>query len=169
MMILFDKNTRKFLGTASQVFDNGTWREATIAELYPNADPSQIGSVYVEDALAIGTNPDAWQLKFNERGDAIGIEPKAKPPQIHLTTTALDTDGDGYPELKADGVSRALITAEIKRATGELVLDNVLLNFRTTGGSLSSRRVTTQSGNATVELTASLETVLVTVTASAEG
>src|SRR2546426_207325 len=43
------------------------------------------------------------------------------------------------------------------------------LNFRTTGGTLSARRVEAKRGAATVELTSTVETIAVTVSASAEG
>jgi hypothetical protein len=41
--------------------------------------------------------------------------------------------------------------------------------FKTTGGTLSARRVAAKDGKATVELTSSVETVLVTVSVSGEG
>ena len=169
MIFIFEKETKNFVGMATRVFDNGTWREATLQELYPNADHSKLGYVYVEDSPKYAMNPNIWQLKLDENGNPIGISRKPNPPKIYLTTNAVDTDNDGLPELTADGKSKAVITAEVKDSQGQLVQGELLLDFRTTGGSLSARRVTTQTGQATIELTASLETVLVTVTVSAEG
>jgi hypothetical protein len=169
MIFIFDKSTQELFGMATRVFDNGTWRDATLEELYPNADHSKLGFVHVEDSPKYSMNPDGWRLKVDAEGNAIGIERKPTPAKVHLTTDAVDTDGDGLPELPADGTSRAVISAEVKTAKGQLVTDELLLDFKTTGGTLSARRVTTTTGQASVELTPSLETVQVTVTVSAEG
>lgn len=169
MIFVFEKATKQFLGMATRVFDNGTWREAKVEELYPNADHSQLGYVYVEDSPKYAMNPNIWRLKLDENGEAIGIERIPNLPKICLTTDAVDTDADGIPELIADAKSTATITAEVKNSSGELVTEELTLNFKTTGGTLSARRVSTQDGRATVNLTSSLETVSVTVEVSAEG
>jgi hypothetical protein len=169
MIFVFDKETKHFVGMATRVFDNGTMREATVEELYPNTDRSKLGFVYVEDSPKYSMNPEGWQLKFDQNGEAIGIERKPNLPKVFLATNAIDTDGDGMPELPADGQSKAVIRAQVKDSQGQLIQGDLLLDFRTTGGTLSARKVPTQTGQATVELTASLETVQVTVTVSAEG
>lgn len=169
MIFVFDKETKNLVGMATRVFDNGTWREPTLEELYPNADHSKWGYVYVEDSPKYAMNPDGWQLKLDENGVPVGIERKPNLPKIHLTTNAVDTDGDGIPELIADATSKATITAEVKNSQGEFVTEELTLNLKTTGGALSARRVTTRDGQATVELTSSLETVSVIVEVSAEG
>lgn len=166
MIFVFDKATKQFVGTASRVFDNGTWREATVEELYPNTDHSKLGFVHVEDSPEYAMNPGAWQLKLDEKGEAIGIERK---PKIYLTTNAIDTDGDDLPELTADSQSKATITVEVKDSSGQLVQGELMLNVRTTNGTLSARRISTQTGQATVEFTSSRETVSATVSVSAEG
>lgn len=43
MIFVFDKRTKALVGVATQVFDNGAWREPTVEELYPNADRSNLG------------------------------------------------------------------------------------------------------------------------------
>lgn len=169
MIFVFDKATKQFVGMATRVFDNGNWREATMEELYPDTDHSKLGYVYVEDSPKYAINPNIWQLKLDENGEAVGIERKPNLPKIYLTTDAIDTDDDGIPELIADAQSKATITAEVKNSRGELVTEELTLNFKTTGGTLSARRVSTQDGRATVNLTSSLETVSVTVEVSAEG
>lgn len=169
MIFVFDKTTKQFVGMATRVFDNGTWREATMEELYPNADHSKLGSVYVEDSPKYAMNPEGWQLKLDENGEVIGIERKPNLPKVHLATDAVDTDGDGIPELIADGKSKATITVEVKNSREEFITEELTLNLKTTGGTLSARRVTTTTGQATVELTSSLETVSVIVEVSAEG
>jgi hypothetical protein len=169
MIFIFDKETKEFFGMATRVFDNGTWREATLEELYPDADHSKLGFVYVEDSPKYAMNPNGWQLKLDENGEAVGIERKPNLPKIYLTTDAVDTDGDEIPELIADAKSQASIMAEVKNSRGEFITEPLTLNFKTTGGTLSARRVSTQDGRATVNLTSSLETVSVTVEVLAKG
>ena len=169
MIFIFDKATKQFFGMASRVLDNGTLREPTIEELYPNADVSKLGFFYVEDSPKYAMNPDGWQAKLDENGEVIGIERKPSLPKISLTTDAVDTDGDEIPELIADANSKATITIEVKNSREELVTEELMLNLKTTGGTLSARRIITNTGQATVDLTSSLETVSVTVSVSAEG
>jgi hypothetical protein len=59
--------------------------------------------------------------------------------------------------------------AELKDATGKLFEQDLMLTFRTTGGTLSTRKVMAKGGKVTVALTSSVETISVTVSASAEG
>ena len=91
------------------------------------------------------------------------------PMPIVLATSAQDTDGDGLAELPADGESKAEITATLYDALGEVIKDNVEVQFRTSAGALSSRYAVTKKGQATVELKASRETVMASVSASAAG
>ena len=169
MIIVYQKGTNDLVGVAGKVFDNGKWREATLGELYPNADHTQLGYVYVADSFKSTLNTDQWQFKLDDQGTPIGLEKKAPPLRIALTTNAPDTDGDGLPEVVADGQSKATITAELRDIHGKLVPQTIPFTFRTTGGALSSRKVTATAGKAVVELTAALETVSVTVRATAEG
>jgi hypothetical protein len=169
MIVIFENKTNKIVGVASKVFDSGFWREPEIQELYPEADLRKLDCIYIEDSPKYCLRPDAWQLKLNEHGVPIGVERKPTLPKIYLTTTAQDTDGDGLPELPADARSKATITAEVKDARGDLVNEDFVLTFRTTGGTLSARRVETRRGTATVELTSTVETIAVTVSAAAEG
>jgi len=169
MIIVFEKKTNKFVGVASKVFDSGSWRELEIGELYPDANLNELSCIYVQDSPKYCLKPDAWQLKLNENGVPIGVERKPTLPKINLTTNAQDTDGDGLPELPADAQSKATIMAEVQDARGNIVNKDFILTFRTTGGTLSARRVEAKRGTATVELTSTVETIAVTVSASAEG
>jgi hypothetical protein len=164
MMIIYDRQTQALLNFAGQIFDNGEWREPTLAEIYPNADHSQWGTVFVKEAIKYAVPLEELQLKLDQTGTPIGVERKPKPPQIELTTTAIDADGDGMPELVADGQSKATITIEIKAADGQLIQEEVPLSLSTTAGALSARRIATVNGRATVEFTSSVETVTATVT-----
>ncbi len=168
MMIIYDRQTQALLNFAGQIFDNGEWREPTLAEIYPDADPNQWGTVFVKEAIKYAVPLEELQLKLDQTGTPIGVERKPKPPQIELTTTAIDADGDGLPELVADGQSKATITIAIKDSNGQLVAEETPLSLSTTGGSLSARRLSTSNGQATVEFTASMETVTATVTVESD-
>jgi hypothetical protein len=169
MIFIFDRTSKEVVGMATEVFDNGSWREATLEELYPDRDRSNLGCVTVRDSPKYALNPEGWQLKLDENGEPVGIERKPSLPRIHLTTNAPDTDGDGLPELPADGQSKATIAIEVRDVHGKLIEEERTLNLKTTGGALSARRITTSNGQATVDLTSSLETVSVTIEVAAEG
>lgn len=170
MIVVFDKQTKKFVGMAPQIFDNGQWREPTLEELYPDTDREKLGFVYVKDSLKYAARPDEnlWQLKLDEKGEPIGLSRKYPRKRIHLTTTAVDTDGDNLPELIADGKDTATIAIEVKNPQGEIIQEDLDLAIKTTGGRLSARRIKAKNGQATVDLTASTETVSVTVSVSGE-
>jgi hypothetical protein len=89
--------------------------------------------------------------------------------EIVLTTTALDIDGDGVPEVPADGKSAASVRVSLLDAKGMTLMKSVEVHFRTTAGTLSQREVMTDRGKATVELISSRETVTAFVYAFAEG
>lgn len=168
MIFVYEKGSNKFMGVATQVFDNGTWREATLQELYPNADHSKLGAVVVKDSPKYYLDQNAWRFSTNDKGEVTGIERKPSPPKITISTTAKDTDNDGLPELKADGKSKATIDIEIRNNKGDLFKKAVDLRINTTGGRLSARRLTTKTGTASVDLTSTLDTVTVTVSVEAD-
>ncbi len=169
MIFIYEKGTNKFVGVATQIFDNGTWREATLQELYPDTDPGKLGAVVVKDSPKYYLDPEAWQFSLDAQGVPNGIERKPSPPKISLTTNARDTDGDGMPELKADGKSKATIDIEIHNAKGDLLKKAVDLRINTTGGRLSARRLSTKNGKASVDLTSTLDTITITVSVEADG
>jgi hypothetical protein len=168
MIFVYEKGSNKFLGVATQIFDNGNWREATLQELYPDADHSKMGAVVVKDSPKYYLDPNVWRFSTDDKGEVTGIERKPTPPKITLKTNAEDTDGDGLPELKADGKSKATIDIEIRDTNGELVKSALDLRINTTSGRLSVRRLTTETGTASVDLTSIMETVTVTVSVEAD-
>lgn len=168
MIIVYDKETKAVIGVATKVFDNSRWREPTLEELYPDVDRTNWGYFYVEDSPKYALRPDAWQINVDEN-DVPSVGRKPIRPKIYLTTDAQDADGDGLPELLADGMAQATIFAEVKDRGGKPLEQDAMLLFKTTGGTLSARKVRTEGGKASVKLTSSVETIAVTVTASAEG
>src|SRR5262245_7854252 len=90
-------------------------------------------------------------------------------PRLVLMTSAADTDGDGLPELPADGRSPADLTAILLDAGGAALQGPVEVQFRTCAGTLTRRNAVTKGGQATVQLRSSRETVMATVRVFAEG
>jgi hypothetical protein len=161
MIIVYNRTTGEIVGHCSRVFDAGKWREATIDELFPDRDKSNLASVhFADDARYLAYGPHNWRLRRDESGVVTGIE---RLPSLALTCDAGDSDGDGIPDLPADGSAVAHITA--KTSDGA----DVDIAFRTTRGSLGERTVHTTQGCAGVELRAATETVAVVVTATAPG
>ncbi|MEJ3748628.1 Ig-like domain-containing protein [Actinomycetes bacterium KLBMP 9797] len=165
MLIVYDRETRQVVGHCGQIFENGEWREPTVDEVFGHLKLATLEALYVNEvteAKLFRYGPENLRLAFDEKGTATGIELK---PALKLRCDARDADGDGVPDLPADGAAATVVTASTTdRAAG------VAITFRTTHGALSSRTATTtQDGAASVNLRASTETVLATVTATADG
>ena len=99
----------------------------------------------------------------------IAEKPATAQASLTLSTNAVDQDGDGRPELKADGRSSTTITVKAPVPLGATSKDPVSVTFRTTAGRLSARSVVLTDGAGSVQFTASRETVLVHITATAVG
>ena len=161
MLIVYDKNTEKIVGHCSRVFDSGKWREASLEELYPNKDRSNLATAYMpDDARFVGYGPNAWRLRKDENGIVVGIE---RMPALMISCDAQDTDKDEVPDIPADGNSVAHITVTTTDKSDTEV------TFRTSRGTLNRRSAQTSEGKAVVDLRAATETVAVTVTATAKG
>lgn len=99
------------------------------------------------------------------------VQAKAAPEPLLtllLVSSAEDTDGDGFPELPADGKSQATIAVFLRDRSGQPVLDPVEVHFRTSAGALSHRKVIARGGKAGIKLTASCDTVMANVRVSAQ-
>jgi len=105
---------------------------------------------------------------FPRRPIAI-LKQTAQLPRIVLTTTVEDADGDGVPELPADGKSKATVRVLLRDAKQGLVKKSVELTFQASAGSLSERTVTTKEGKATIQFIPGNETVTAVIRATAEG
>lgn len=167
MIVIYKKGTHEFVGMAPKVNDNGNLREFTFEELYPNLDPKEHGWFFVEDSPKYVLHPNHWQFKLGRDGEPVGIEFRPRYT-IRLTTDAPDEDGDGMPELKADGSSSAKIKVEIMDGQKVKGVDTQV-KLSTTAGRLDTRlvKLTKRKKSANVNLTASTDTVTVTVTATA--
>jgi hypothetical protein len=91
-------------------------------------------------------------------------------PYIDLSIDAKDHDGDGIPEMKADGKSKVTITASIRDEEGGIVTNaSNQIHFLTTGGVLSDRMVKCKNGVAKTTLQSVKETLTPTITAFSDG
>jgi hypothetical protein len=143
----------------------GIVRTATTVPDMPGI--KEAGQTVVESDFALGIN-DVEVKGFPDKPVIVG---KRAPvvPSIVLNTTAQDTDGDGLPELFADGKSKASLTVFLHDLDGSLLKKSVQVGFRVTAGAISKRQVKTTQGKATVDFTAGQETVTAMVFAFADG
>ncbi len=95
--------------------------------------------------------------------------PKTAQPVLKLSTTTQDEDGDGVPDLKADGRSTTTLTVVAQTEGGELIKTSATVTFRTTAGRLAARTAALKDGTASVIFTAGRDTILAHITASAVG
>jgi hypothetical protein len=162
MLIVYDPATGEIVGHASRVFDNGQWREATIEELFPRRDRTKLEALYLkDDPRYLHQGAQHYRIRRDESGVVVGVEAM---PAAELSCDADDQDEDGVPDLPADGKATTKITAKLDGGP------NIDVTFRTTAGTLSRRRVRTGAdGKATVELRASGETIVASITATAAG
>ena len=90
--------------------------------------------------------------------------------RIELTTDALDRDGDGLPELPADGKTTARLKAHIKDLKGRTrKKETAAVRFQVSRGAIAQRMVESRNGVAEVIFTAAAETTEAQVMATAEG
>ena len=161
MLIVYDKTTGKIVGHCSQVYDSGKWREASLEELYPNQDRTNLATAYMpDDARFVGYGTTNWRLRKDENGTVLGVE---RLPALFISSDAKDTDNDGVPDIPADGKAVANITVTTADNS------NTQVTFRTTRGTLSQRTGATTNGKAVVQLKSAVETVAATITATATG
>jgi hypothetical protein len=90
--------------------------------------------------------------------------------RIVLKCDRPDLDGDGLPELPADGHSTARVTATVVAMDGTTRAEvTAPIAFQVSRGSLSRRRAQPEQGAANVEVRSVTETIRIDITASAEG
>ena len=88
--------------------------------------------------------------------------------RIALTSDHPDRDGDGWPELPADGTSVARIKATVVGPDGKPIKEKTRIAFKVTRGTLSARAVDAKDGAAEVEWRSPTETVRARIIAHAE-
>jgi hypothetical protein len=127
-------------------------------------DPEQLR------ALATMTPRDTRIVGSVDRGKirVLKVEPRHRG-RVVLTCDHKDQDGDGRPELPADGKTVAKITATLHDLKGNVLKEQLPVRFQVDRGALSRREVAAEAGVAVVEYRTVAETVRATITATAEG
>lgn len=170
MLIIYDMQSKKIKGISMITSDSSARiqqpsKRSTLKKLVPN-----IGTYVAPDDINIANEIYKYQLKFDKRGNPVGIEKRPPKPRIELSTDAPDHDNNGVPEIPADGESRAMITANIRDHTGNLMTDVVKeIFFETSGGILLERNVKTVNGVARTTLQSVRETLIPEITATSDG
>ncbi len=172
MIIIYDRKTREIIGVSMIAQDNsGLTRKPSMKNvlrtdrLNPNLMEFQ-----VTDDETIANEIYKYDLKFSSSGEPKELVKKINLPHIDLSTEIPDHDGDGIPEIKADGKSKVTITASIRDEEGKVLThasNNV--HFLTTGGVLSDRIVKCKNGVAKTTLQSVKETLTPTITAFTDG
>ena len=90
--------------------------------------------------------------------------------RIVLEANQPDRDGDGKPEVAADGSSAVDITALLVDRDGQpATKESVPIRFAVTRGSLAARDVSSRNGQARISWRSPAETVVARISATAEG
>lgn len=177
MIVVYDKETKAFVGMAFQIFDGQKQRDYTLEELYPNLDRSKLGFFYTDDSFEHLKLGNKVKFKLGKKGEVIGLEP-ISTLRLQITTDAPDRDQDGMPELVTDFQRTGTTMFQDKAFSAWVrvqVMDgdkpaamSVAVQLSTTGGSLLSRYLTTDStGKAETRIAPGNETVTLSVTATA--
>jgi len=164
--VTYDSDTGEITGSFS----------ASSNELVPMPLSPKEAHVEVTDAEQVATlarvEPRRTRLEGRVRGGkVVTLNVRSLVVgAVTLSTDAKDHDGDGVPELPADGQSTARITAKLTELTGGRPPSrSVQITFRTSRGMLSQRRVQAREGMAEIELRSVAETTAARITATADG
>ncbi len=171
MLILYNLSNRDIIGVAGIFSDtSGELIEPTLKGSFPGQKIiPNIGGFTVPNDERIANELYRYELKFNASGEPIEISPKQPQPHLELSTDIPDRDRNGIPELKADGKSKATITASIRDSTGKLITNaNNDVHFETTGGVILKRLVKCKNGVAKTTLQSVHETITPKITAYSE-
>ncbi len=124
----------------------------------------------VPDDEAVANEIFKYEIIFSSSGEPKELVKRESLPFIDLSIDAPDHDGDGIPEMKADGKSTVTITASIRDEEGKIVTSaKNEVHFLTTGGLLSDRIVKCKNGVAKTSLRSIEETITPTITAFSDG
>ena len=172
MIIIYDRNSRKIVGVSMVAQDNSGLAASNsmknilrTEKLNPN-----LMEFAVPDDETVANEIYKYEIKFSSSGEPKEIVKREKLPFIDLSIDAPDHDGDGIPEMKADGKSIVTITASIRDDEGKIVTSAKNdVHFLTTGGVLSDRIVKCKNGVAKTTLQSVKETLTPTITAFTDG
>jgi hypothetical protein len=172
MIIIFDRKTREIIGVTMISQDNSglTGKQTMKNVLRSDKANTNLTEFEVDDNETVANEIYKYELKFSSSGEPKDLVKKPILPYIDLSIDAKDHDGDGIPEMKADGKSKVTITASIRDEEGGIVTNaSNQIHFLTTGGVLSDRMVKCKNGVAKTTLQSVKETLTPTITAFSDG
>jgi len=172
MIIIYDRKSREIIGVSMVSQDNsGLTAKPTMKNvLRKDSGSTNLMEFEVDDNATIANEIYKYELKFSSSGEPKDLVRKPILPYIELSIDARDHDGDGIPEMKADGKSKVTITASVRDEEGKVVTNaSNLIHFLTTGGVLSDRTVKCKNGVAKTTLQSVKETLTPTITAFSDG
>ncbi len=171
MIIFYNKNTRQIVGVSMLMNDSsGKVKEPTFQSSYPENAPSDVNYFFTPNDASIANQLWAYHLIFNKSGKPESIDRKPAKPFIQIKTDAADKDGNGIPEIIANGKDQCAITASVRDHNGSLMTHfDGMITFRTTGGVLFERDVMCKNGVAKTTLKSVEETLTPIITASSLG
>lgn len=148
--------------------------KASTAEFLPEPQTPEQGILEVTERNQIESiaSIDPWRHRIEGKVKESKIEDLRIQPRfqgkIVLSTDAEDRDGDGLPELPADGSTSTKVRASIYDPRERLVTEKpVKVKFRVSRGTISRREVQTEDGVADVEFTSAAETTQSRIIATA--
>lgn len=163
MILIYEKGTNKYIGAMPQIFENGTWREPTVEEIYPDKDTSNWGFITVSDSPRYWLADGGYTFKLDKKGNPVGVMLK---PWVKLSIDAEDTDGDGLPEVKPKAKTKIKVEVELDKEDKQNTKSSFKLILSTTGGVLESRRIEVSPGKPQeVSFTAPADTIAITLSA----
>jgi hypothetical protein len=172
MIIIYDRKSREIVGVSMVSQDNsGLIRKPSLQNVLRSEKVKpDLMEFHVDDDENVANEIYKYNIKFSSSGAPKELVKKATLPHIDLSIDAPDHDGDGIPEMKADGKSKITITASIRDEEGKIVTNaKDEIHFLTTGGVLSDRTVKCKNGVAKTSLQSVKETLTPTITAFADG
>jgi hypothetical protein len=176
MIVVYEKGTNKIIGKAPQVYDSGKMRDYKMEELYPQLDPKTHDSFIVKDTPENMDPSKQWKIKLDNKGNPKDLEP-LDVLRFEITTNAQDKDGDGTPEiLVTQDISNRSRSWEncvlkVQLMEGDKKSNKVVdLRLNTSSGTLDNKVLKTNSkGFAETNIRSGTDTVIITISASAEG
>jgi hypothetical protein len=173
MIIIYDRKSREIVGVSMVSQDNSGLVASSKSMknvLRTDTINPNLTEFVLPDDVAVANEIYKYEIKFSSSGSPKELVKKESLPFIDLSIDAPDHDGDGIPEMKADGKSTVTITASIRDEDGKIVTSaKNEIHFLTTGGVLSDRIVKCKNGVAKTSLQSVKETLTPTITAFTDG
>lgn len=168
MIIVYDRKTREIVGVSMVSQDTSGLASSQSFKNIMRTDKinPNLMEFIVPDDEGVANQIYKYEIKFSHSGEPKELVRKETLPYIDLSIDAPDHDGDGIPEMKADGKDRVTITASIRDEEGKIITNAKNdVHFLTTGGVLSDRVVRCKNGVAKTTLQSVKETLTPTITA----